>query len=111
MYIKVGFIFLDFLSKEDVACNGINYAKILGILRINLNFNLLQRHLYFFFKFSTYSAKLNPVYFEVLHSFVRFGSRGGVLPIMVYMGRLRLKGVPFSGFRSMKGWGNLSLGP
>ena len=80
MYIKVGFIFLDFLSKEDVACNGINYAKILGILRINLNFNLSQRHLYFFFKFSTYSAKLNPVYFEVLHSFVRFGSRGGGTP-------------------------------
>ena len=28
---------------------------------------------------------------------------GGVLPIMGYTGRLRPKGVPFSGFRYMKG--------
>jgi len=28
---------------------------------------------------------------------------GGVLPIMAYTGRLRPKGVPFSGFRYMKG--------
>ena len=28
---------------------------------------------------------------------------GGVLPIMAYMGRLRPKGVPFSGFRYIKG--------
>ena len=27
----------------------------------------------------------------------------GVLPIMAYMGRFRLKGVPFSGFKYMKG--------
>ena len=27
---------------------------------------------------------------------------GGVLPIMAYMGRLRQKGVPFSGFRYMR---------
>ena len=30
---------------------------------------------------------------------------GGALPIMTYKGRLYLKGAPFSGFRSMKGWG------
>ena len=41
--------------------------------------------------------------------------RWGVLPIMAYTGRLRLKGVPFSGLRYMKGRevyervGNLSL--
>ena len=29
----------------------------------------------------------------------------GVLPIMSYTGRLRQKGVPFSGFRNMKGYG------
>ena len=28
---------------------------------------------------------------------------GGVLPIMAYTGRLRQKGVPFSGFRYIKG--------
>ena len=28
---------------------------------------------------------------------------GGVLPIMAYTGRLRPKGVPYSGFRYMKG--------
>ena len=28
---------------------------------------------------------------------------GGVLPIMAYTGRIRPKGVPFSGFRYMKG--------
>ena len=28
---------------------------------------------------------------------------GGVLPIMAYTGRLRPKGVPFSGFRYIKG--------
>ena len=28
---------------------------------------------------------------------------GGVLPIMAYTGRLRPKGVPFSGFKYMKG--------
>ena len=31
------------------------------------------------------------------------GGGGGVLPIMAYTGRLRLKGVPFSRFRYMKG--------
>ena len=32
------------------------------------------------------------------------GGRGrGVLPIMAYTGRLRPKGVPFLGFRCMKG--------
>ena len=30
-------------------------------------------------------------------------ARGGVLPIMAYTGRLRPKGVPFSGFRYKKG--------
>ena len=34
---------------------------------------------------------------------------GGVLPIMAYMVMLCLKGVPFSGFRYMKGYGNLSF--
>ena len=29
----------------------------------------------------------------------------GVLPITAYTGRLRQKGVPFSGFRNMKGYG------
>ena len=29
----------------------------------------------------------------------------GVLPIMAYTGRLHQKGVPFSGFRHMKGYG------
>ena len=33
----------------------------------------------------------------------------GVLPKMAYMGRLRLKGVPFSGFRYIKGLGNWSF--
>ena len=33
----------------------------------------------------------------------------GVLPIMAYTGRLRPTGVPFSGFRYMKGWGFYSL--
>ena len=33
------------------------------------------------------------------------GGGGGALPIMTYKGRLYLKGAPFSGFRSMKGWG------
>ena len=28
---------------------------------------------------------------------------GGVLPIMAYTGKIRPKGVPFSGFRYMKG--------
>jgi len=28
---------------------------------------------------------------------------GGVLPIMAYTGRLHLRGVPFSGFRYIKG--------
>ena len=32
-----------------------------------------------------------------------FPGGGGVLPIMAYTGRLRPKGVPFSGFRYMKG--------
>ena len=31
------------------------------------------------------------------------GGGGGVLPIMAYTGRLRPKGVPFSGFRYKKG--------
>ena len=31
------------------------------------------------------------------------GRGGGVLPIMAYIGRLCPKGVPFSGFRYMKG--------
>ena len=31
------------------------------------------------------------------------GGGGGVLPITAYTGRLRPKGVPFSGFRYMKG--------
>ena len=33
----------------------------------------------------------------------RPGGGGGVLPIMTYTGRLRPNGVPFSGFRYMKG--------
>ena len=33
----------------------------------------------------------------------RPGGGGGVLPIMTYTGRLRPKGVPFSGFRYLKG--------
>ena len=31
------------------------------------------------------------------------GGGGGALPIMDYMGRLRPKGVPFSGWRYIKG--------
>ena len=34
-----------------------------------------------------------------------FPGGGGVLPIMAYTGRLRPKGVPFSGFRCIKGLG------
>jgi len=30
---------------------------------------------------------------------------GGALPIMAYTGRLRPKGIPFSGFKYIKGWG------
>ena len=33
----------------------------------------------------------------------------GVLPIMAYTGRLRQKGIPFSDFSFMKGWGFYSL--
>ena len=33
------------------------------------------------------------------------GGGGGLLPIMAYTGRLRPKGVPFSGLRYMKGKG------
>ena len=33
----------------------------------------------------------------------------GTLPIMAHTGRLRQKGVPFSGFRFMKGSVNISL--
>ena len=35
---------------------------------------------------------------------------GGVLPIMAYMGKFRPKGVPSTGCRYVKGWGNLSFG-
>ena len=44
-----------------------------------------------------------------LHSILRSAvsrvslSSGGVLPMMAYTGRLRPKGVPFSGFRYAKG--------
>ena len=39
-----------------------------------------------------------------IFSMSRFATRGGgVLPIMTYTGRLRPKGVPFSGFRYIKG--------
>ena len=42
-----------------------------------------------------------------LQSFVlchfKMAAQGGVLPIMAYTGGLRLKGVPFSGFRYIKG--------
>ena len=34
---------------------------------------------------------------------------GGVNPIITYRGRLRPKGVPFSGFRYMKGYGFYKL--
>ena len=34
---------------------------------------------------------------------------GGVLPMMGYAGRLPPKGVPFSGFKYLKGLGNLSF--
>ena len=33
------------------------------------------------------------------------GGMRSVLPIIAYMGRLCPKGVPFPGFRKMKGWG------
>ena len=36
-------------------------------------------------------------------SFIVLWGPQGVLPIMAYTGRLRPKGVPFSGFRYMKG--------
>ena len=46
---------------------------------------------------------LNIVYIVVISS---FGFRAwGVLPIMAYKGRLRLKGVPFSRFRYIKEYG------
>ena len=38
-------------------------------------------------------------------SFLGAGGGGGILPIIAYMGRLCPKGVPFPGFRNMKGWG------
>ena len=38
-------------------------------------------------------------------SFLGAGGRGGILPIIAYMRRLCPKGVPFPGFRNMKGWG------
>ena len=55
------------------------------------------------------TLKLSQIFFS---HFVRISERGskrhrpgggGVLPIMTYTGRLRPKGVPFSGFRYMKG--------
>ena len=39
--------------------------------------------------------------YETCHRVAARG--GGVLPIMAYTGRLRPKGVPFSGFRYIKG--------
>ena len=39
--------------------------------------------------------------------FVNFPG-GGLLPIMAYMGRLSPKGVPFSGFRYLKGLPGIS---
>ena len=35
----------------------------------------------------------------------KFNTGGGVLPVMAYMRRLCPKGVPFSGFKCMKGQG------
>ena len=35
----------------------------------------------------------------------KFNTGGGVLPVMAYMGKLCPKGVPFSGFKCMKGQG------
>ena len=40
----------------------------------------------------------------ILRSLVLWRPRGVVLPIMAYTGRLHPKGVPFSGFRYMKGY-------
>ena len=42
---------------------------------------------------------------KLLCSAPRGGTRGmGVLPMMAFTGRLCLKGVPFSGYRYMKGY-------
>ena len=52
--------------------------------------------------FSTKLAELQGLCDELsLQWEVRGG--GGVLPIMAYTGKLRPKGVPFSGFRYIKG--------
>ena len=40
-----------------------------------------------------------------IHISQHYGKTGGILPIMAYAGRLHPKGVPFSGFRYMKGEG------
>ena len=51
--------------------------------------------------------------FSFLHQMINYKARGGggggvgwggVFPIMDYTGRLRPKGVPFSGGRYIKGW-------
>ena len=45
-----------------------------------------------------------PYYFKHINRAILANfPEGAVLPIMAYTGRLRSKGVPFSGFRYMKG--------
>ena len=63
---------------------------------------------------SRVGGKLGEVYFLPVCYVGICGAKGygfllhGVLPMMAYTGRLRPKGVPFSGFRYMKGY-SLSL--
>ena len=52
------------------------------------------------------TLKLSQIFFRILLEFQNEDLKDiarGVLPIMTYTGRLRPKGVPFSGFRYMKG--------
>ena len=84
-------------ASENRQCNN-NYSRRLPVQRTRI----LQKVLYFFFKSSTYSAK--PCLFYSASFSCTLWIRGrGILPIMAYMGRLRPKGVPFPGFRYMKG--------
>ena len=56
-------------------------------------------------RFSVYTKPVNPLAETALDNCFPAPGGGGVLPLMAYTGRLRPKGVLFSGFRCMKGSG------
>ena len=68
-------------------------ARALSLLASTVSFSHRHKHMQACLKESGYSERVN---------FPGVGG-GGVLPMMAYTERLRPKGVPFSGFRYMKG--------